>query len=80
MKIIDFLNEQECEELKKSHRQEKNRRKADRIKAVLSVNKGWSYSEIAEALLLDEDTISHHIGSKEITSHTENRTEFQQIV
>jgi transposase len=56
----NFLKETERQELKKRHRQEKDRRTADRIKAVLSDN-GWSFREIAGILLLDEETISKHI-------------------
>lgn len=58
---MNFLTEEECQELKLKHRQEKNRRKADRIKAVLLANKGWNYRQIADALLLDEDTVSTHV-------------------
>jgi transposase len=57
----DFLKETEREELKKRHRQEKDRRTADRIKAVLMSDKGWSFREIAAILLLDEETISKHV-------------------
>jgi DNA-binding NarL/FixJ family response regulator len=57
----DFLKETEREELKKRHRQEKDRRTADRIKAVLMSDKGGSFREIAAILLLDEETISKHV-------------------
>jgi DNA-binding NarL/FixJ family response regulator len=56
--MSEFLTPQEKESLKKKHRQEKNRRVADRIKAVLLADKGWSYRQISEALLLDEQTVS----------------------
>lgn len=56
-----FLNEREREALKAQHRQEKNRRVADRIKAVLLSDKGWTYRQIAEALLIDEQTIGRHV-------------------
>jgi transposase len=57
----DFLSEVQRSALKERHRQEKSRRVADRIKAVLLANKGWTYRQIAEALLLDEQTISRHV-------------------
>ena len=57
----NFLSEQEVLELRSQHRKEKDRRVADRIKAVLLSNKGWSYKQIAEALFLDEDTVSRHV-------------------
>jgi len=34
---------------------------ADRIKAVLLYDKGWTYQKIAEVLMLDEETISQHV-------------------
>jgi transposase len=56
-----FLNQAQRDALKAQHRQEKNRRVADRIKAVLLSDKGWTYRQIAEALLIDEQTISRHV-------------------
>lgn len=56
-----FLTPDEHKALECQHRCEKDRRCADRIKAVLLANKGWSFIRIAEALLLDRETISRHI-------------------
>ena len=56
-----FLSQSEEEQLRKQHGGEKNRRVADRIKSVLLSNKGWSYLEIVEALLLDDETIARHV-------------------
>lgn len=47
----------EEEELKSLHRKEKNKRKADRIKAILLLSKGMSAREVSELLLLDEDSV-----------------------
>lgn len=57
----DFLTESERDALRAQHRQERNRRVADRIKAVLLSDQGWSYRQIAQALLLDEQSISRHV-------------------
>lgn len=57
----NFLTPQEQNGLKSRHRLEKNRRNADRIKAVLLSDQGWTFREIAHALLLDEETISRHL-------------------
>ncbi len=54
MKI--FLTEQKRQELRFQHRTERDRRVADRIKAILLSDKGWTYQQIATALLLDEET------------------------
>jgi len=57
-----FLTNQEREQLKTRHRKEKDRRTGDRIKAVLLADIGWSWRQIAEALLLDEETVAKHVG------------------
>ena len=56
-----FLSEEKRQELRTMHRREKDRRSADRIKAVLLHDKGWTRKQISEALLLDEETVSKHI-------------------
>jgi len=56
-----FLNDAERAQLKTQHRQERDGRIRDRIKAVLLYDKGWSIAAIAEALLLSEDAIREHI-------------------
>lgn len=53
----DFLNDKQRQELKAAHRVESNSRYADRIKAVLLLDVGWSGTMIAEALLMDERTV-----------------------
>ena len=58
----EFLTIEERENLRRRHRSEKDGRTRDRIKAVLLADKGWSFKAIAEALLLDEETISKHVG------------------
>jgi transposase len=57
----EFLLPEERAALRLHHRKEKDGRTRDRIKAVLLSDKGWTYKAIAEALLLDEETISKHI-------------------
>ncbi len=56
-----FISFEEKNKLIESHKSEKNRKKADRIKAVLLSNDGWSHRAIAKVLLLDEETISRHV-------------------
>jgi len=56
-----FLSDAERAQLKIQHRQERDGRVRDRIKAVLLFDKGWSVAAIAEALLLSEDAIREHI-------------------
>ena len=43
--------------LKAFHKLQRDRKKADRVKAVVLLGTGWSVSEVAEALLVDEATI-----------------------
>jgi transposase len=44
-----------------SHKKERDRRVCDRIKATLLYDKGYTYSKIAEILLLDDETVRRHI-------------------
>ncbi|WP_419470408.1 IS630 family transposase [Candidatus Kuenenia sp.] len=55
-----FLSEKTRIEFKKAHKKEPHRRHADRIKAILLLDSGWSYEEVAEALLLDDQTIRNY--------------------
>jgi len=56
-----FLSDAERAQLRAQHKQERDRRICDRIKAVLLYDKNWSIAAIAEALLLSEDAVREHI-------------------
>jgi len=56
MKNINLSKEEEIS-LKILHKSTKIRKKADRIKSILLLNKVFSYKEIAEILLIDDKTI-----------------------
>src|SRR3954469_24221786 len=56
----DFLPAQEVIRLKAAHRIERDRKRADRIKTILFLHKGFSYPQIAELLMLDETTIRRY--------------------
>ena len=56
-----LLTLKEREKLIRRHRKERDKRVCDRIKAVLAYDDGYSYSEIAKILLLDDETIRRHI-------------------
>jgi hypothetical protein len=51
------LTTQERLDLKIRHKKERDKRICDRIKAVLAYDDGYSYSEIAKILLLDDEKI-----------------------
>lgn len=55
------LSSEERKYLVGKHRKEKNGKVRDRIKAVLAYDDGYTYSEIAKLLLLDDETIRRHI-------------------
>lgn len=55
------LTAKERQTLIERHRKERDKRTCDRIKAVLAYDDGYSYSEIARILLLDDETIRRHI-------------------
>ena len=54
------LTKRQRADLKRLHRQAHGRRFADRIKAILLLDDGWSYSKVAEILLLDDQTIRNY--------------------
>lgn len=54
------LSEQAALQLRLAHKGCKDRKQADRIKAVLMLSRGKTYKEVAEDLLLDDDTIRNY--------------------
>ena len=57
----NFLTPEKIIELQAQHKTERDKRVADRIKAVILKNNGWTYRAIAEVLFLDEETVSMHV-------------------
>jgi transposase len=55
-----FLNNNDRDYLRLKHGQEKEKRYADRIKAILLLDEGFSYGQVANWLMLDDDTIRDH--------------------
>lgn len=55
------LSPEEIKQLRFAHRLEKRKSKAYRINAVILLGSGWTVKQVAEALLLDEDTLSNYI-------------------
>lgn len=58
---MNFLDDTERARLRIQHKHERDGRVRDRIKAVLLYDKGWSFQQIAEALLLSDEAIRNHI-------------------
>ena len=59
--MTGFLSDSERIMLKIQHKQERDKRICDRIKAVLLFDQGWTYTEIAHVLLLDDQTVYNHV-------------------
>jgi len=57
----EFLSEEQIRVLRHTHRSVKDKKVADRIKAILSLNAGFSYGQIATILLLDEVTLRRYV-------------------
>lgn len=55
------LSEQERKKLIATHKKERHGCSLDRIKAVLLRDKGYTYQQIAEIFLLDDETVHRHI-------------------
>jgi len=56
----DTLSKGKIAELERFHRLLRDKRQADRVKAVLALSKGWSPGQVAEILLFDEKTSRHN--------------------
>ena len=54
------LSAKEITKLERTHRSLRDKRQADRVKAVIALAKGWSAVQIAEILLFDEKTSRHY--------------------
>src|SRR5215467_4850142 len=65
---MHFLNDQERTQLKIQHKQERDGRVRDRIKAVLLYDKGWSSQQIAEALFISDQAVRNHIDDYKTSS------------
>ena len=56
-----LLNDEQVLVLKEAHKKIRDKRLADRIKAVLSLNDCFRYEDIARILLLDEVTLNRYV-------------------
>jgi transposase len=54
------LTAEELAELQAAHRTTRDKREADRIKAVVLLGTGWSAEQVAEVLQLDPNTVRNH--------------------
>lgn len=57
----DFLTAEEIIVLQESHHDSRFRKQADRIKAILFLNQGFSFEQTARLLMLDEVTIRRYL-------------------
>lgn len=58
---MHFLNDQEKTQLKSQHKQERDGRIRDRIKAILLYDEGWSSQQIAKVLLISDQAVRDHV-------------------
>ena len=54
------LSLDEISSLKRTHRTTKKKREADRIKAIILLGTGWTIRQVAEVLLLDDETTRNY--------------------
>ncbi len=57
---MEPLHAKEIQRLRQLHHTLRDRRQADKIKAVILLGTGWTVAKVAEALLLDEKTIHRY--------------------
>ena len=59
--MLDYaLPAEKIAELRAAHRNTRDKREADRIKAVLALATGWTAEEVAEILQVDANTVRNH--------------------
>lgn len=56
-----LLTDEQVVELKIAHKQTREKRFADRVKAILMLDAGYTYDQIKEVLLLDEVTLRRYL-------------------
>ena len=54
------LSKEKIAELEALHRSLRDKRQADRVKAVIALSRGWSAAQVAQILLFDEKTSRHY--------------------
>jgi len=54
------LTREELDSLERAHRHAPDKRYADRIKTVYLLGKGWTVTKVAEALMIDRETVRNH--------------------
>lgn len=57
----EFLTDEQVLVLRKAHKTIRDKRLADRIKAILMLNNGFTYEQVERALLLDEVTLRRYL-------------------
>jgi DNA-binding NarL/FixJ family response regulator len=55
------LTPDEVQKFKAAHRKAKTQREADRINAAILRSSGWQVGQVAEALLMNEDTVRNYV-------------------
>ena len=58
--FLPMLTDEQLRDLKTAHKQTRDKRLADRIKAVIMLHNGFTFEQIKQALLLDEVTIRRY--------------------
>jgi len=59
--MLDYaLSPDQLAELRQAHRRTRDKREADRIKAVVLLATGWTAEAVAEVLLVDPNTVRVH--------------------
>ena len=58
---MNFLTEQDRKQLKAQHKEERDKRICDRIKAILLYDECWTPQQIAKALLISDQAVRNHV-------------------
>jgi transposase len=56
-----IITQEQINELRRAHRSAKDKRSADRIKAIYSLAVGYSAKEVADILMIDDETLRNYL-------------------
>ncbi len=71
---MNFLTEQDREQLKLQHKRERDKRVCDRIKAILLYDEGWTPQQIAKVLLISDQAVRNHVDDYKMSSKLEPKS------
>ncbi len=75
---MNFLTLHERDQLRLQHKQERDKRVCDRIKAILLYDEGWTSQQIAKVLLVSDQAVRDHVHDYQTSQKSSRFTQLCQ--